>query len=42
MDDRNEARLRRNRNIVLAVALGALVVLFFVMSLVQWSAHTAH
>jgi hypothetical protein len=42
MDDRDEARVRRNRNIALAVTLAAVVVLFFVMSIVQWSAHTAH
>jgi hypothetical protein len=43
MDERDEAaRQRRNRNIALAVVLVGLVVLFFVMSIVQWSAHHAH
>ena len=43
MDERDEAaRQRRNRNIALAVVLVGLVVLFFVMSIVQWSAHRAH
>jgi hypothetical protein len=42
MDRQDEARLRRSRNIALAIALGAVVLLFFVMSIVQWSAHPAH
>ena len=42
MEDPRQARLRRSRNIALAIALGALVILFFVMSIVQWSAHHAH
>jgi hypothetical protein len=42
MDDQDQARLRRSRNIALAIVLAAMVVLFFVMSIVQWSAHTAH
>jgi len=42
MDDQDQARLRRSRNVALAIVLAAMVVLFFVMSIVQWSAHTAH
>ncbi len=43
MDEKDDAaRQRRNRNIALAVALVGLVVLFFLMSIVQWSAHSAH
>ena len=42
MDEREDARRQRNRNVALAVVLGALVILFFVMSVVQWSGHTGH
>ena len=43
MEESDEAsRQRRKRNIALALTLGALVVLFFVMSIVQWSAHHGH
>jgi hypothetical protein len=41
MDEPDEvARRRRQRNIALGLALGALVVLFFAMSIVQWANHT--
>jgi hypothetical protein len=33
------ARERRKRNVALALALGALALLFFVMSIVQWHEH---
>jgi len=37
MDDPNRAmRERRKRNIVFALVLGALAVLFYLMSIVQW------
>ena len=42
MKDENEERARkerRKRNIVLAVTLGALAVLFYLMSVVQWREH---
>ncbi len=40
MDDDDEARRqRRNRNVALALALGGLVILFFVMSIVKWGGH---
>jgi hypothetical protein len=38
-DPIRDARARRWRNIALALALGALVVLFFVMTLVQLRGH---
>jgi len=38
MDDRQRAqRERRKRNIALALVLGAVGVLFFLMSIVQWN-----
>ena len=39
MDRQDEARLRRSRSIALAIVLGALALLFFVMSIVQFVAH---
>ena len=37
MDDKNKAmRERRKRNIVLALVLGALAILFYLMSIVKW------
>jgi hypothetical protein len=35
-------RERRKRSIALALALGGLVILFFVMSIVQWHEHSGH
>jgi len=35
-------RERRKRNIALALALGGLVILFFVMSIVQWHENMSH
>jgi hypothetical protein len=37
-DERNE-RARRWRNVALALALGALVILFFVMTMVRLKGH---
>ena len=42
MKDDNEERAqkeRRKRNIVLALVLGAVGILFYVMSIVQWREH---
>jgi len=43
-DDRNNRaeRERRKRNIALALALGGIVVLFYLMSIVQWHENTGH
>ena len=39
-DDNGRAgRERRKRNIVLALVLGAVVILFYLMSVVQWREH---
>jgi hypothetical protein len=38
-DDNRAGRERRKRNIVLAVVLGGLAFLFYVMSIVQWHEH---
>jgi hypothetical protein len=38
-DEDRAAKERRKRNIVLAVVLGALGVLIYLMSLVQWREH---
>jgi hypothetical protein len=35
-------RARRRRNIALALALGGLAILFFLMSIVQWHENTTH
>jgi hypothetical protein len=35
-------RNRRGRNIALALALAALVVLVFMMSIVKWAEHAFH
>jgi hypothetical protein len=40
-NDRAE-RARRKRNIALALALGGLVILFYLMSIVQWHENTGH
>jgi hypothetical protein len=45
MDEDNRRKFlreRNRRNIALAVVLGALAVLFFVMSIVQWHEHFGH
>ncbi len=42
-DKNNRAgRERRKRNIALALALGGLVILFYLMSIVQWHENTGH
>ena len=39
-DDRGKAeRERRKRNVVFALVLGAVVILFYLMSIVQWHEH---
>jgi len=38
-DDKAFERERRKRNLALALVLGGLAVLVFVMSIVQWSEH---
>ena len=38
-DEARAAKERRKRNIVLAITLGALAVLFYLMSVVQWREH---
>ena len=35
-------RERRKRNIALALALGGLVILFYLMSIVQWHQNSGH
>ena len=35
-NDDKAARERRKRNIALALALGGMVILFYLMSIVQW------
>jgi hypothetical protein len=35
-------RERRKRNIALALALGGLVILFYLMSIVQWHENSGH
>ena len=45
MDDDREDRAnreRRKRNIALALALGGMVILFYLMSIVQWHEHSGH
>jgi len=42
-DRENRAmRERRRRNIALALALGGVVILFYLMSIVQWHENTSH
>ncbi len=38
-DDERARKERRKRNIVLAISLGALAILFYLMSVVQWREH---
>ena len=40
--ERRAGRERRKRNIALALALGALVILFYLMSIVQWHENFGH
>ena len=36
------SRARRKRNIALGLVLGGVVILFYLMSIVQWHEHTTH
>jgi len=40
--DEDAVRARRKRNIALGVVLAGVVVLFYLMSIVQWHEHTTH
>ncbi|HJT42584.1 MAG TPA: hypothetical protein VJ750_03690 [Rhizomicrobium sp.] len=43
MRDREQwAKERRKRNIALALTLGAVAILFFLMSIVQWHENFGH
>jgi hypothetical protein len=43
MDDKDRAqRERRKRNIALALVLGGLAILFYLMSIVQWHTNSSH
>ena len=39
-DQEQWARERRKRNIALALMLGGIAILFFLMSIVQWHEHS--
>ena len=38
-EDERARKERRKRNIVLSISLGALAILFYLMSVVQWREH---
>ena len=40
--DKKAGRERRKRNIALALALGGMALLFYLMSIVQWHEHISH
>jgi hypothetical protein len=40
--DDDAERARRKRNIALGLVLGAVVILFYLMSIVQWHEHITH
>jgi hypothetical protein len=40
--DDDAERARRRRNIALGLVLGGVVILFYLMSIVQWHEHTTH
>jgi hypothetical protein len=40
--DDDAERARRKRNIALGMVLGGVVILFYLMSIVQWHEHTTH
>ena len=42
MRDDDANRARRKRNIALGLVLGALVLLFYFMSIVKWYEHSGH
>ena len=41
-NERDDARIRRRRNIAVALVLGALVVLFFLMTMVRIGSQYGH
>ena len=42
MRDDDALRARRKRNIALGLALAGVVILFYLMSIVQWHEHITH
>jgi len=40
--DEDAGRARRKRNIALGLVLGAVAILFYLMSIVQWHEHSGH
>jgi hypothetical protein len=40
--DDDADRARRNRNIALGLTLAGVVLLFYLMSIVQWHEHSGH
>ena len=40
--DDDADRARRKRNIALGLVLGAVAILFYLMSIVQWHEHSGH
>jgi hypothetical protein len=40
--DEDANRARRKRNIALGLTLAGVVILFYLMSIVQWHEHTGH
>ena len=42
MRDDDADRARRKRNIALGLTLAGVVILFYLMSIVQWHEHTGH
>ena len=42
MRDDDAIRARRKRNIALGLALAGVVILFYLMSIVQWHEHITH
>jgi hypothetical protein len=40
--DQDANRARRKRNIALGLTLAGVVILFYLMSIVQWHEHTGH
>jgi hypothetical protein len=41
-DENDAIRARRKRNIALGLVLAGVVILFYLMSIVQWHEHTTH
>ena len=42
MRDDDAIRARRKRNVALGLALAGVVILFYLMSIVQWHEHITH